>query len=226
VKSTYLLVNLATISLPLLFSFHPRIAFVRRLHAALPAILLTAILFIAWDIWFTHLGIWAFNPRYVLGIEPFGLPVEEILFFFCIPYASLFIYDVVVRYLPDMIWPKPVRSLALLLGCGLIMWTIFVPGFYTRVITTLTGLTMIAGILFWKHFYRFVVVYFIHLLPFFVVNGILTALPVVTYSEPDILGLRLGTIPVEDALYAWLLLLGNVAWFEYLKNRPRNPSLS
>ena len=55
--------------------------------------------------------------------------------------------------------------------------------------------------------------------PFLIVNGILTALPVVIYRPDGILGLRIGTIPVEDAIYAFVLLALPVALFETLSSR-------
>ncbi|HET9916194.1 MAG TPA: lycopene cyclase domain-containing protein, partial [Candidatus Binatia bacterium] len=44
------------------------------------------------------------------------------------------------------------------------------------------------------------------LIPFAIVNTILTALPVVRYSSSAIWGVRLGTIPVEDFFYNYSLL--------------------
>ena len=69
-------------------------------------------------------------------------------------------------------------------------------------------------------FYRF---YLWHLIPFFIVNGILTGTgingEVVWYNNAENLGIRLGTIPVEDSLYSLSLMLMNISIFEWLKGR-------
>ena len=59
--SLYMIIDLASISIPLLFSFHPRIQFVKEWKYALPAIILAAIPYLIWDEWFTADGIWGFN---------------------------------------------------------------------------------------------------------------------------------------------------------------------
>jgi lycopene cyclase domain-containing protein len=56
-------------------------------------------------------------------------------------------------------------------------------------------------------------------LPFAVVNGILTSMPVFRYDESAILGTRLGSIPVEDAIYAMVMLVATVSCFEALAAR-------
>ena len=51
---------------------------------------------------------------------------------------------------------------------------------------------------------------------FLVVNGILTALPVVAYSSHAIIGVRLYTIPIEDIAYMFALVTPTIAIYERL----------
>ena len=68
-----------------------------------------------------------------------------------------------------------------------------------------------------NHFYFS---YLILLIPFFITNGILTGTglekPIVWYNDIHNLGIRLGTIPLEDIFYGLLLLLGIAIVFEYI----------
>ena len=88
----YLWLDLGSLAIPFLFSFHPKLAFHKKWRSFFPALLLMMCIFIPWDILFTHRGFWGFNPEYLTGWYLFNLPVEEWLFFICIPYSSLFIH--------------------------------------------------------------------------------------------------------------------------------------
>nr|WP_262909339.1 lycopene cyclase domain-containing protein [Mucilaginibacter roseus] len=69
---------------------------------------------------------------------------------------------------------------------------------------------------------RFYMAYIVSLLPFYIVNGLLTSIPVVLYNDAENLGFRVGTIPFEDHFYSLALLVMNVGFFEYFKNRNAN----
>lgn len=100
----------------------------------------------------------------------------------------------------------------------------FAPKYYTTL--TFMGLAlMLLLLLFYRptwlaHFY---VSFAIILLPFFIVNGILTGTwinePVVWYNNAENMGIRLFTIPLEDVFYGMLLLLLNTWLYETLLRR-------
>jgi hypothetical protein len=64
-------------------------------------------------------------------------------------------------------------------------------------------------------------IYPILLIPFFIVNGILTGSglpqPIVWYNNAENIGIQLWTIPVEDIFYGFELMLINVYLYEMLK---------
>lgn len=67
----------------------------------------------------------------------------------------------------------------------------------------------------------FLVSYLICLIPFLIVNGLLTSIPVVIYNDAENLGVRIFNIPFEDIFYGMLLVLMNIAIYEKLKSTGR-----
>ena len=219
-RYTYLLIDLLTISIPLLRSFEPRIAFYKKWTAWLPAILLTGTFFIVWDVWFTRWQFWGFNERYLLGIYLLGLPIEEVLFFVAVPYACLFLYET-VQLLVKHNWldayQRPVTGLLIvgLAGLGMTHW---------GQAYTATTCLLAATFLSFHYFYlrspylgRFYMTYLVILVPFFVVDSILTGSwtdeAIVWYNDQEHLGIRWGTIPLEDMGYGLLLILINLTLY-------------
>ena len=219
---TYLLINFFSILIPFLFSFESRIFFFKKLKALLPAILITGSFFIVWDHLLTVWNVWTFNSDYLIGYYIWDLPIEEWLFFFTIPYACVFIYESLNFLVKNDSLNKYSKNISRVLVVILIIVVLFNTGkLYTAIKLTLTVFmlvyTLIENFDFMGKFYR---AYLVSLIPFFVVNGLLTSLPVVTYNDSENLGLRIGTIPVEDTIYSLLLLLMNICLYEYFKNRP------
>ena len=218
----YLLINIFTLLGPLALSFDKKVAFFRKWRYVFPAIIAVGLFFIAWDVWFTEMGVWSFNPEYLVGIYAWGLPLEEWLFFLTIPYACVFIYECLQAYFPKDILKEIAQPLALGMSgilLGLALWG--VGQWYTQVTFLLAACLLVLNALVTRPHYlgRFFLAYVIHLIPFLIVNGILTSMPVVMYNDAENFGLRLGTIPVEDTIYSLLLFLMNINLYEYLKAR-------
>ncbi|MEL6412522.1 MAG: lycopene cyclase domain-containing protein [Bacteroidota bacterium] len=226
---TYLLINLLTLSIPLFRSFEPRIAFYTKWKAWLPAILVTSTFFVVWDSWFTHWQVWGFNERYLLGIYLWELPLEEICFFVAIPYACLFLYETVQLFRgSDFLAPyQYVLTVLLVAGLGLLGLT-HLHRSYTATTCLLTAALLALHGFYWQSRYlgRFYLAYLVMLIPFFVVNGVLTGTwleeAVVWYNDEANLGVRCGTIPVEDIAYGMLLILMNLTIYQ--ANLPHSPT--
>ncbi len=222
-KPIYLIINAATIIFPLVRSFEPKIKYAKKWYALFPAILVTATIFIIWDVIFTKNGIWGFNKDYLVGVEIFKLPIEEWLFFITVPFASVFIYECVRYYLPKIRTSGSLRTLSTAFSLILILvatynweqsytfWCFCFTGIYLTIISYQNP----------KWLGKFWIAYLIHLIPFVIVNGILTGSyleePIVWYNNDHNLGIRIFTIPIEDTIYALLLLLMNVSFFEYFR---------
>lgn len=224
---TYLLVNLCAVSIPLGFSFHRRLRFDRTWFALWPAILATAAVFIAWDVFFTYLGVWGFNPQYLTGVYLLNLPLEEWLFFICIPYACVFTYAA-LKKMPGGNFLAPYARLItqLLAAALLLMGMANLDRLYTGVTFIATAIFLLLHLTLFKANYlgRFYLAYaVIFAFPFLIVNGILTGSfiqgEVVWYNNAENLGFRVFTIPVEDFIYGLLLYLMNVTIYEALLAR-------
>jgi len=220
-KSTYLLINLVSVAFPLAFSLSDRFGFGARWKEAWRAVLVSALPFVAWDIAFARAGVWDFNPDFVLGYSLAGLPAEEILFFLAIPFACLFIYRQFSRS-PRFLRPSgtPPGRLAAGLWAALSLALLAVAAAHPEKIYTTTvcvlGAAACAALAVFRPRYSaaLVAAVAVQYLPFLIVNGILTSLPIVRYNASEILGLRIGSIPVEDAVYSFILLMLPVALFE------------
>ncbi len=94
-------------------------------------------------------------------------------------------------------------------------------GLYTQVNLGLGLLTMLLHLLLWnkQQINFFLSTYILVLIPMSFVNGVLTSFPVLIYNPAENLGIRLGTIPIEDFIYAYILIgLVFIFYFKQLGN--------
>ena len=215
-----------TIIGPFALSFDKKVHFYTNFPFLFKSILPVSTLFIFWDILFTKKSIWGFTAEYISTIKVANLPLEEVLFFILVPFACLFIYEVSKSYFPNLNVSKVIKPFNyLFIGLGLVLISKGIGNCYTcSAVTSGILLVLIFGIILKKSWYGwFVVSFLIALIPFLIVNGILTGAttpkPIVWYNENHIVGWRIITIPVEDLYYNLSLLLPITAIFEYFKKK-------
>lgn len=223
----YLIINIGTILFPFIFSFEKRVAYYTWWKYLIPSFLITATLFLIWDHFFTIWGVWGFSATYTTGIKLGVLPLEEILFFFTVPYASIFIYAFVNKFWPKAgLFDRYQKQISIgILAIAAVVMLLHFNNAYTAlncgyaIVLLVLQLFVVKG-KYMGQFYRF---YLWHLIPFFIVNGILTGTgieqEVVWYNNNENLGIRMGTIPVEDTLYSFSLMLMNITLLEYFRNK-------
>ena len=219
-NNTYLLINFFIILIPFALSFEKKINFISNIFPLVVSILLSAGLFISWDIDAARRGDWSFNADYTNSYRIYGLPAEEILFFITVPYSVLFMFECINHYIKykDYSKYKPVLLIfsIILLTTGVLCIGIN----YTSAVLIISGLI-------------FLLIYFldskiflnrsalaticISFIPFMIVNYILTSLPVVIYNPDAITGIRITTIPAEDFLYSLSLISMNLFIYVYVK---------
>ena len=221
---SYLLINFLTIFFPIVLSFDKRVAFFKSWAYVFPGLLITGLLFLFWDYLFTIYGVWSFNPEYIIGIHILDLPIEEILFFITVPFACIFVYECLNYYVkPDLLrrFSSPISYF--LIAFSILMLVLF----YDRVYTLIT-FGLLAAVLIITEFVvkstimsRFYLAYLVSLIPFYIVNGLLTSIPIVMYNDAENIAFRVGTIPFEDHFYSLSMLLINILLFEYFRKRAR-----
>jgi len=221
----YAWVDIGCLLVPLIASFHPAIPFYKKWKFFFPVAFAVALVFIVWDTIFTKWGVWSFNPAYVIGLWYLKLPVEEWCFFIFIPYSCTFTYYCCNKFMKPQQYDTryTVATIALasiLFGIGLLNHG----KLYTFTTFILLALLLFVLVLYKVRFLKvFYLAYALNLIPFFISNGILTGAftdqPVVLYNDHQNLGIRVGSIPIEDFFYGMLLQLANVAGLNFLDRK-------
>ena len=224
--SLYAWVILLSFAGPFALSFDKKVSFYKEWAFVFIAALIVALPFLIWDELFTQWGVWGFNADYLLKIYIGRLPLEEVLFFIVIPYNFIFLLKVVQAYFPNRNKKRiaPVFAFIFLTTSGL--WMLLYGANYYTFLATFLSATLTILLRNRKWYQDFMWTYLLCLIPFFIVNGILTGAftdePIVWYSAKHIIGWRMISIPFEDLYYNYALLLP-LTWFYFsLKKRKEN----
>ena len=218
---TYALILFFTVIICFIASFDKRLQFNRHFGAFIKAAVLVAIPFIAWDVWFTAKGVWWFNTDYTLGIVIAGLPLEEWLFFICIPFSCVFTYFCIDKFF-KLDWLSGFNNLIVFVS--IIVCAVMALLHHDKIYTLVTAIATIVTLIY-LHFIvradwisKASMVYTVLMLGFFPVNGVLTGTglesPIVNYNPKEFLGIRILTIPIEDSVYGYTQFLWVLYFFK------------
>jgi len=222
----YLALEIFAILVPLIYSYDRKLQFYVKIKSVAVSLVIVGSFYILADILFAKYGIWGFNPKYHSSIVLFKLPLEEWLFFIVIPYASLFLHDTLVYLFPNVQlsnWQTKVVSAVVVMILGAVVF-FNTDKAYTAIYGSVTIFAIfLASIGSSQLLNRFYLTFIVILVPFFLVNSVLTGsfIPeeVVWYNNSENLGLRIFTVPVEDISYAFSLILFNLLLINKLEGR-------
>ncbi|GEM67099.1 hypothetical protein SMI01S_07050 [Sphingobacterium mizutaii NBRC 14946 = DSM 11724] len=223
---TYSAILFFTVIICFIASYDKRIYFNRHFGEFLKSAIIVAIPFIAWDIWFTAKGVWWFNTDYTLGIVLAGLPIEEWLFFICIPFSCIFTYFCFEKFF-RLGWLSGFNNLIVFIS--VVICSVMALLHYDKIYTLITAIATLTTLIY-LHFIvraewigKASLVFTVLMLGFLPVNGVLTGTglesPIVNYNPRDFLGVRILTIPIEDAVYGYTQFLLVLYFFKLFKKR-------
>lgn len=218
-KSEYLIFNLIVFFGPIYFGVQKKFNFRNKILTALLSAIISAFPFIIWDSFVTNIH-WFFNEKYIIGIRFFGLPFEEILFFISVPFACLFLWEMIVQNSKDRYFGKNHYFYVLtIIFSGSALYFFFIGLNYTGLVFFSLSLLILVDSFGQKLLFRrnFAIFLLFVLLSIFIFNGYLTARPVLIYSEKFMTNIRIITIPVEDIGYGFSLIYLATAVYEKLK---------
>lgn len=224
--SLYLWLNIASISVPFLYSFHPKLKLYTKWKYIFPSIAIMMLFYIPWDIVFTANSYWGFNPAYLKGIYFINLPLEEWLFFVCIPYSCIFTHHALLHYFPNLKLSEKATQYTtyVLILILLILVILFFDRWYP-LINFSYALLLLGLMLKYKKplLQQFFLTFLVMLIPFFIVNGVLTGSfiedQIVWYNNSQNMGIRMFTIPIEDSVYAFTMILTALVLSEFFEKK-------
>ena len=220
----YIILLLSSLSVPLVLSFDKKLQLYKQWKYIIPSILIIAAFYILADIYMTKTGVWGFDARYHLNILIANLPLEEWLFFLFIPYACVFLHECMVLYFPglklNLKWSRIIIVFLILMAVVVLVF--YFDRTYTVYIFSLVIIALsLAFVDSTKQISSFFVSFLLILIPFIIVNAILTGSfidhQVVWYNDQENMGIRILTIPVEDVGYAFSMVLFNLLLISNLK---------
>lgn len=221
-KVEYLLLNFIILIGPFILSFDQKVRYVSYWPKVFISLGIVMIPFLGWDIAVSGIH-WIFNDQFTLAFRFLGLPLGELMFFVSVPFACLFIWQIIVTD-KQIIWIKNHILLTVIASGGCFAGTFFLlwGKIYTAIVCFTLGFIIFIDkliktrLLSQKRTYLYLTI-LTGLI--FIFNGYLTARPIVLYHSKYISNIRIWTIPIEDFGYGYTLILSCTILFEKLKGK-------
>jgi len=219
-KYEYLIFNFIVILGPIVFSFDQKVRYVKKWGYSLRAVFMALIPFILWDMAVAGRH-WWFNENLTLNKTLLGLPPGEWLFFITVPFASLFVWEIIavfkenhkinfIIYLNIFVtFLLPLSIYLFYIGkeyTGLVLFSLF--------IIFILDVLLKTRLFYQKRVYLYLAIY---LGLVFIFNSYLTARPLVLYNEDTMLNIRLFTIPIEDFGFGLSHIMLSTIFYEKIK---------
>lgn len=222
----FLLLDFLYLAIPLLFSFSGKAPFFRKWKYLSISTLVAGIIFFAWDWVFTTIGIWEFNADRLVGWYIFGVPLEEALYYICIPYAGVFVYHTLTHAIArDYIYFHHELISSALSVLFMVMGIYHMDKAFTGTVFIGSGIFLAFQMIVLKprymsRFYFATPFILLLLVPHaLLITGQFSIQLPVWHDINETLGVRIGTAPVEVLIFGWFLILVNVTLYEWLKKR-------
>jgi len=221
---TYLLINLGLLLFTFLLFSIKQLNFARNSKFIILAVLINVFAFSVPTEFLTQFKVIVFNPPYLTGLTLWELPVEELLISLFLPLCGLAIYLFLNIRFPDNTPEKYSLAVSnIMLGICIAMLYFGHQKLYTFFTFSilLVFLLYIEYVNKLRFMYRFYRAYLVFLVPFYLVYGLITSLPVLQFNSAETLNFNLSNIPFESHFYFMGMLLLSIYLYELFKTRAR-----
>jgi lycopene cyclase domain-containing protein len=193
---TYLLLALGILVIPMVLLFVKKTSFNQTIKFAIPAVLITGLAFSIFATVLVMVGVWSFHPAYLTGVSLWKIPVEEFLFSIAISLAGIGVYVTLNAFFPNNALDKFSLSFSNLLMGICVAMLIFT---YTKWYSAISFGLLFVLIFYIEYLnklrftYKFYRGFLAALVLFYIAYGVISTLPVISYTE--VINLKLGAIP-------------------------------
>ncbi|MDX9883218.1 MAG: lycopene cyclase domain-containing protein [Prolixibacteraceae bacterium] len=195
----------------------------KKLRYGIPSVLISGIMFLLWDIRFTQMGVWNYHTNFTMGIFYKGLPLEQWLFYLVFPLAGWVVYEMVKTRFGTLDLGTVFTAVGLLMVAGLAVAAyLYRNQAYTFSVSLFTAVYLGYTIFrkqFQSHITHFFLTYIVLLVPYFLLNGMLSWNLVIEYHQEQVINIRVWMMPVENSVFLFLLMLIGCTVYEYFSER-------